>query len=204
MFTGIVQAYLPIKKIEHQTGLMSFAVEFPLDLLVDLKIGASVALDGVCLTVVRIDGHDVSFDAMMETLRLTTLQYLKEGQKINVERSARLSDEVGGHRVSGHVSTLAEIVSVQEPENNKVVTFEVSPDELKYIFQKGFIALDGCSLTVTNVDAKKGTFDVWLIPETLARTGFGKKTVGDKVNVEFDPTTQVIVDTVERIMKQQS
>lgn len=202
MFTGIVQAYLPIKKIEHQTGLMSFAVEFPSDLLIDLKIGASVALDGVCLTVVRIDGHEVSFDAMMETLRLTTLQYLKEGQKINVERSARLSDEVGGHRVSGHVSTVASIIAVQEPENNKVVTFQVSSDDLKYIFQKGFIALDGCSLTVTNVDAEKGTFDVWLIPETLARTGFGKKTVGDKVNVEFDPTTQVIVDTVERMMKQ--
>lgn len=204
MFTGIVQAYLPIKKIEHQTGLMSFAVEFPSDLLIDLKIGASVALDGVCLTVVRIDGHEVSFDAMMETLRLTTLQYLKEGQKINIERSARVSDEIGGHRVSGHVSTMAKIVASSTPENNKVLTFEVSKGALKYIVEKGFIALDGCSLTLTNVNTEKNTFDIWFIPETLTRTGFGIKTIGDMVNLEFDPTTQVIVDTVERIMKQQS
>lgn len=202
MFTGIVQEYLPIRIAEKKSGLVTFAVQFTPELLLDLKLGASVALDGVCLTVVKIQNQEVFFDAMIETLRLTTLQYIQNEQKINVERSARLSDEVGGHRVSGHVSGMAKIVSAATPENNKVLTFEVNTDALKYIVEKGFIALDGCSLTVTNVNRQKNTFDIWFIPETLTRTGFGNKGVGDNVNLEFDPTTQVIVDTVERIMKQ--
>lgn len=202
MFTGIVQAYLPIRIAEKKSGLVTFVVEFTPEFLVDLKLGASVSLDGVCLTVVKIEGQKVFFDAMMETLRLTTLQYLQDGQKINVERSARLSDEIGGHRVSGHVSGMAKIVACSQPENNKVLTFEVENGALKYIVEKGFIALDGCSLTVTNVNTEKNTFDIWFIPETLARTGFGHKGIADMVNLEFDPTTQVIVDTIERIMQQ--
>lgn len=202
MFTGIVQDYLPVKTIDHKPSLLTFSVELTPVLLENLQIGASVAIDGVCLTVTAIDGNEVFFHAMMETLRLTTLQYLAPHKKVNIERSSRIGDEMGGHRVSGHVSNMAQIVAVHEPTNNRVLTLEVPKDFMKYVIQKGFIALDGCSLTVGDVDRNICTFDVWLIPETMARTGFGVKGVGDYVNIEFDPTTQVIVDTVERIMKE--
>jgi len=202
MFTGIVQAYLPVKQVDLKPGFLTFSVEFTPALLEGLQIGASVSIDGICLTVVTIEKNEVFFNAMMETLRLTTLQYVASGRRVNVERSSRIGDEVGGHRVSGHISTMAQIVAVHEPKNNRVLTLEAPRDAMKYIINKGFIALDGCSLTVGNVDRSIGHFDVWLIPETMQRTGFGIKGVGDYVNVEFDPTTQVIVDTVERIMKE--
>lgn len=202
MFTGIVQAYLPVKTVDLKPSLLTFSLDANSEFVKGLEIGASVAIDGVCLTVVRVDGTEIFFHAMMETLRLTTLQYIVAGKKVNVERSSRIGDEMGGHRVSGHVSNMAQIIAVHEPVNNRVLTIEVPRDFMKYVVLKGFIALDGCSLTVGTLDRNACTFDVWLIPETMARTGFGVKGVGDFVNIEFDPTTQVIVDTVERIMKE--
>jgi len=202
MFTGIVQAYLLVKQVDLKSGFLTFSVEFPPDLREGLQIGASVSVDGICLTVIAVENDEVFFNAMMETLRLTTLQYIAVGKRVNVERSSRIGDEMGGHRVSGHVSTMAQIVMVHEPQNNRVLTLEVPREAMKYIIQKGFVALDGCSLTIGNVDRHIGRFDVWLIPETMQRTGFGIKAIGDYINVEFDPTTQVIVDTVERIMKE--
>ena len=142
----------------------------------------------------------MSFDAMQETLVKTTIGSLKQGDQVNVERSAKMGDEIGGHVVSGHVSTMAEIVDVAESENNKVVTFHVEPQWMRYIFSKGFISLDGASLTVVDADKEVGTFKVWLIPETLRVTKFGSKKVGERVNVEIDPQTQVIVETVERVL----
>ena len=102
--------------------------------------------------------------------------------------------------MSGHVSTMTEIIEIQESENNKMMTFQVDPVWMRFIFSKGFIGLDGASLTVVDADKQKGTFKVWFIPETLRLTRFGNKQVGDKVNVEIDSQTQVIVETVERVM----
>ena len=119
---------------------------------------------------------------------------------MNIERSAKMGDEIGGHPMSGHVSAMAEIVDVQESEHNKKMTFHIDPVWMKFIFSKGFIGLDGASLTVVDADKDRGTFKVWFIPETLRLTRFGNKQVGDKVNVEIDPQTQVIVETVERMM----
>lgn len=202
MFTGIVQGNQPIVSLEKKIGLYTLSIEMTEELVEGLQIGGSVAVDGVCLTVVTIDGLIVTFHAMMETLRLTTLQFLEVGKKVNIERSSRVGDEVGGHRLSGHVHGMAEIIRMDEPENNKSMTFQVPRDWMKYIVQKGFIALDGCSLTVVNPDRHEGTFDVWFIPETLSRTGFGTKAIGDCVNLEFDPNTQIIVETIERIMRE--
>ena len=202
MFTGIVQAYLPVKTIDHKPSFLTFSVEFTPQRVKDLQIGASVSIDGICLTVSVIQDTEVFFHAMLETLRLTTLQYLEVGKKVNVERSSRIGDEIGGHRVYGHVSGMGHIVAVHEPTNNRVLTIEVPQGMMKYVIQKGFIALDGCSLTVGEVERNIGTFTVWLIPETMNRTSFGIKGIGDYVNIEFDPTTQVIVDTVQRIMSE--
>ena len=202
MYTGIIQALSPVVEMIDKPGLKSFVVEFPQRLLSGLQLGASVSLDGVCFTVTKIDGSRVSFDAMQETLQKSTIGSLKNGDQVNIERSAKMGDEIGGHPMSGHVSTMAEIIDMSESENNKSMTFKVDPSWMRFIFSKGFIGLDGASLTVVDADAKAGTFEVYFIPETLRLTRFGTKQVGDRVNVEIDPQTQVIVETVERVLQE--
>ena len=202
MFTGIIKNYLPVVEIEKKSGLITFSLQVSDDFLVGLKTGASVANDGVCLTVTKIDGDRIWFDVMEETLRLTTLGSLKVGDKVNVERSATFGDEIGGHIVSGHVTGMVEIVSVEKSENNVGMTFKVKPELMAYIFSKGFTALDGASLTVVDADKVAGTFKVWFIPETLKLTRFGVKGIGDKVNLEIDSRTQAIVETVKVYLKE--
>ena len=201
MFTGIIKGKFPVVSIIDREGLRTFVVSLSPELVEGLQLGASVAIDGVCFTVTSIDGNRVSFDAMEETLRKTTIGSLKENDSVNIERSARMGDEIGGHVMSGHVSTKAEIVAIDQSENNIAMTFQVSPDWMRFIFSKGFISLDGASLTVVDADKSAGTFQVWFIPETLRLTKFGEKHIGDSVNVEIDPQTQVIVETVEQILK---
>lgn len=207
MFTGIIKGKFPVVSITDHEGLRSFVVDLSpalrssLPFVEGLSTGASVAIDGVCFTATQIEGARVSFDAMEETLKKTTIGKLKEGDHVNVERSARMGDEIGGHVMSGHVSTMAEIVAVNETENNKAITFKVDPEWMRFIFSKGFISLDGASLTVVDADKSNGTFQVWFIPETLKLTKFGEKGIGDRVNLEIDPQTQVIVETVENILR---
>jgi riboflavin synthase len=201
MFTGIIKGKFPVSSIVDHEGLRSFVVTLSPELVEGLSTGASVAISGVCFTVTQIEGLRVFFDAMEETLRKTTIGTLKEDDNVNIERSARMGDEIGGHVMSGHVSTMAEIVHVEETENNKAITFKVDPEWMRFIFSKGFISLDGASLTVVDADKTNGTFQVWFIPETLRLTRFGEKGIGDFVNVEIDPQTQVIVETVESILK---
>jgi len=200
MYTGIVTHKLPIADIVEKPGLRRFAFVFPPELLEDLQIGASVSIAGVCLTVSSIAEDVVMFDAMQETLEKTTLGSLRKGDEVNILRSATIGEENGGHAMYGHVIGTAEIIAMNEPENNCVMTFRVPKEWMKYILQKGFIGLDGCSLTVTDPDAAAGTFMVWFIPETLAKTTFGIKAVGDNINLELDAETQTIVETVERVL----
>lgn len=200
MFIGIIQSCVPVVAVQKRPGLLTFEIELPLELSTGLAPGASIAIDGVCLTATTIAGNRITFDAMEETLLKTTIGQLKEGDRVNVERSARFGDEIGGHVLSGHVSGVADMIEVRETENNHVVTFSVPSPFMKYIFSKGFIALDGASLTVVDTDKKNGTFTVAFIPETLRRTTFGWKKKGDRVNVEIDSRTQAIVDTVEAML----
>jgi riboflavin synthase len=125
----------------------------------------------------------------------------QEGSVVNFERSARVGDEIGGHNVSGHVHCTATISAVESTENNRRLTFTVSnPAFMKYILPKGYIAVDGCSLTIGEVSGN--TFTVYLIPETIRVTVFGVKGVGDSVNIEIETQTQAIVDTTERVVVQ--
>lgn len=202
MYTGIVTHTLPISDIVEKPGLRRFAFVFPGELLNGLQIGASVSVSGVCLTVSSIAEDVVIFDAMQETLDKTTLGAVKIGDTVNILRSAKVGEEHGGHAMYGHVTGTAEIIKKETPENNCAMTFKVPTEWMKYIFQKGFIGLDGCSLTVTDPDAEAGTFTVWFIPETLEKTTFGKKTTGDKINLELDAQTQAIVETVERVLRE--
>ncbi|MFT5012096.1 MAG: riboflavin synthase [Dinoroseobacter sp.] len=200
MYTGIVQRMLPIEQLVRKTGLMVFSLKFDDELLDRLEEGASVAVNGCCFTVTGFDGSLVSFDAIAETLEITNLKYLEIGHQVNVERSAKSDAEVGGHILSGHIIDTAKIIDVLETENNRRLTFQADPDWLKFVFNKGFLALNGCSLTVAHIDRELAQFSINLIPETLARTNFNLLKVGDEVNIEIDSQTQVIVETVERVM----
>lgn len=197
MFTGIVQAVATVAALSDRPGLRSFTLQFPPGFLAGQEIGASVACDGTCLTVVRHhDGDRADFDVMQQSLALTTLGTLQVGSRLNVERAARDGVEIGGHPLSGHIDFQATLVEVRHPENNHVLRIQVPPQWMRYIFPKGYIAIHGASLTIAEVDRTAGCFEVWLIPETLRQTTFGDKRPGDALNIEIERQTQVMVDTV--------
>jgi riboflavin synthase len=197
MFTGIVQAVATVSVLADKPGLRSFTLAFPRGFCEGLEIGASVSVDGVCLTVTERVGEDAAnFDVMQQSLSLTTLDALKVGSRINVERAARDGAEIGGHPLSGHVDFQAVLASVRNPENNHVMRIAVPSPWMRYIFAKGYIAVNGASLTVSDANRAEGWFEVWLIPETLRMTTFGAKAVGDTLNIEIERSTQVMVDTV--------
>ena len=197
MFTGIVQGVATIESMDARPGLTTFAIDFPEGTVDGVTIGASVSIDGTCMTVTAQEGTRLWFDAMQETLRLTTLGRLAPGSRVNFERAARIGDEIGGHLLSGHVHTTARVVGREQPENNCTLTFEVPEAWQKYLFAKGYIAVSGASLTIG--DVQDGRFNVHLIPETLRATTFADVQVGDEVNIEVDSQTQTIVDTLARM-----
>ncbi|MDO6440766.1 riboflavin synthase subunit alpha [Marinobacter sp. 2_MG-2023] len=197
MFTGIVQGIAVVEDVAAATGLSTFAIRLPENSAEGVDIGASVAINGTCLTVTRQTGNILFFDAMQETLSLTTLGTLEPGHKINFERAARIGDEIGGHLLSGHIHTTANVIKILRPENNVTIWFEVPDEWARYIFAKGYIAINGASLTIGEVDGNR--FNVHLIPETLRATTFGVIEEGMKVNIEIDSQTQTIVDTLTRL-----
>jgi riboflavin synthase len=197
MFTGIVQAVATVSDLSDKPGLRSFTLAFPGGFCDELTIGASVAVDGVCLTVTERVGDDAArFDVMQQSLSLTTLDTLVLGSAINVERAARDGAEIGGHPLSGHVDFQATLASLRQPENNHVLRIAVPAPWMRYVFAKGYIAVNGASLTVAEADRREGWFEVWLIPETLRATTFAHKRPGDLLNIEIERATQVMVDTV--------
>jgi riboflavin synthase len=205
MFTGIVQGVAKVVAVRELDDFRVHVVEMPLEMRKGLALGASVAHNGVCLTVTAIEGSRVSFDLMRETLRLTNLGAIMPGQCVNIERAARFGDEIGGHSMSGHIISMAEVVAIEEAPNNRRLWFSL-PERLgRFVFEKGYIGVDGISLTIGDVrqaDSDGIEFSVNLIPETLTRTTLQDRAPGDYVNIEIDPQTQVIVETVERVLSQ--
>lgn len=201
MFTGIVQTYSKVSQLIEKPNLTTFSITLPEEFMVRLEQGASVAVDGVCLTATQIENQHVWFDVMTETLQRTTMGRVKKQQTVNIERSFKIGDEVGGHIISGHVHGMVEIIKVDTSiPNNHILTFKAPHHLMKYIFSKGYVALNGVSLTLVDVDKTNDTFTVYLIPETLKRTTFSAKREGELVNIEIDTQTQTIVETVERIL----
>jgi riboflavin synthase len=195
VFTGIVQGTRRVDAVTAEHGRRRLWLDLE-DLAGGLVTGASVAVAGTCLTVVAIDGTRVAFDVIAETLANTSLGTLVAGSRVNVERSLRAGDELGGHVVSGHVGGIARIRQVVDAGGERRLRLEVPQPLLRCIFHKGFVALDGASLTVAAVDRGAACIEVALIPETLRRTTFGAAAVGQPVNVEVDAATRAIVDTV--------
>lgn len=200
MFTGIVQGQGQIKSIFEGQNQRRFTIALPEAMSHKVDIGASIAINGTCLTVTTQNGNLFNFDVIGQTLTLTNLGLLTQDDWVNVERSLKYGDEIGGHIISGHVSTAITISRIEHLDDNTTIWFDLPSIHKKHILPQGFIGLNGCSLTVGAVTDSE--FCVCLIPETLRVTGFGKACVGNQVNMEIDHQTQTIVATVERVLAQ--
>jgi riboflavin synthase len=201
MYSGITRGTFEVTRVERKPGLLTYEVELSEKLAEGLEPGSSVSIDGVCQTVVSLSGSRVRFDAIQETLDLTTLGSLEVGACVAVERSTRVGDEIGGHDVAGHVIGTGEVAKVHHEGDVCDLLIRVPKQWMNYIFKKGFIAVDGSSMTVGEIEPEGG-FELHLIPETLRLTNLGKKAPGDRVNIELDARTVAIVDTVERVLEQ--
>lgn len=202
MFTGIVQSKAKVLSAKLENGICRLTIEVNSEYAQAIELGASIAINGVCLTVVRLEfiadtKAKIDFDVIDETLRVTSLGDLKSACYVNFERSLKVGDEIGGHQVSGHIHGMASVTDILHNQDNCEIKFKLLTGEEKYLFEKGFISINGVSLTLGAVI--NNVFSVHLIPETLSRTNIGDLSLGDKVNIEFDQQTITIVDTIERM-----
>ena len=199
MFTGIAHGKYRTKISKQADGILNLTIDLG-SYGRDLAIGASVAINGVCLTVISNSAGVASFEIGSETARISNLGELSDGSYVNVERSFRVGDEVGGHILSGHVADVAIVESNSLDGSESLLEFHVPETWRQYVMPKGFIALDGCSLTVAEFDRESGIGSINLIPETLRRTTFEFVQKGDRLNLEVDSRTQAVVDTVRSMM----
>ncbi len=186
MFTGIIEGVGKVEKITKNTKSRS-AFQMTVDLgkhAKGLKVGQSVALNGVCLSATKILKNKCIFQMIDETIKKTNLGNLKEGSNVNIERSLKIGDRMEGHFVLGHIDGVAIIKKIEKKPKEIKVWFEVPKKLAKYVVQKGSVALDGISLTV--VDVSKNNASVCLIPHTVKVTNFQSKKIGDKINIETD------------------
>ena len=200
MFTGIVQGTGTIISIDQKVTSSTFSIDLG-ELSSNLNPGSSVSVDGICMTVTSQKDSIVNFDAIQETLSRTTLGQAVEGDMVNLERALKMGDELGGHLLSGHIMSTSSIIS--KKNNGEGIDIKISLNEkLKsFVMEKGYIAIDGISLTVGTVE--NNSFNIHLIPETLERTTINSKIEGSMVNIEIDSITQAVVSTVSTIMKNQ-
>jgi len=196
-----------VVSIDQRDDFEKIVVSVPAICLEHLNIGASIAINGVCLTVTRfeVDNRDVVgqvfFDVIDETMQQTNLRMIKQRDPVNFERSLTFGTEIGGHIVSGHIQTTARIEQINRSEDNCSMRLILDNQWMKYVLFKGFITVDGISLTVGEVF--DNGFSIHLIPETLSVTNLGVRQVDDLVNIEVDQQTYSIVKTVERVLAQQ-
>ncbi len=198
MFTGIVQGCAELLSAGGPNNLRRYTFRYPDGALQGIRIGDSIAHNGCCLTVVGHQGDTASFDLIDETLHRTNLAGVQPGQLVNYERAARIGDEIGGHLVSGHIVATAEVMAVVHRADNCEIRLRLAAPHHRFLFTKGFIAVDGISLTIGEVEGEQ--FSLHLIPETLRRTNLGSRVVGDRLNIEIDPLTQAIVERVEQVL----
>ena len=183
MFTGLVEGIGKIKELSRFGEDLSLTIS-PLFEMADLRIGDSVSVDGVCLTVTRVNQGSFRLDVSVETLSRSTLTGSQVGDEVNLERALRLSDRLGGHLVSGHVDGVGKILKKEQKQRSWVLRFGFEKSLLKYVIEKGSVTVDGVSLTVNRCDDQG--FEVNVIPQTGRETGILRKKVGDPVNIETD------------------
>ncbi|KIP86254.1 riboflavin synthase subunit alpha [Stenotrophomonas maltophilia] len=194
MFTGIIEGLGHLAARETLGGDVRFTFHVGSLTFDNVQLGESIAINGVCLTVIAFDAHTFQADASTETLGLTTLGQLAEGAVINLERAMRPTDRLGGHLVSGHVDGLGQVLSIHDDARAQRWRFAAPAALRRYIAKKGSICVDGVSLTVNEVDEEG--FDVALIPHTVSHTAFSNTAVGSAVNLEID----LVARYVERLL----
>ena len=194
MFTGIIEELGTVLAMKRGSNSSEISIQAE-KVLEDVKLGDSIAINGVCLTVTSFDKQHFIADMMAETLAKTNLRDLSNGQKINLERAARLGDRMGGHLVQGHVDGVGTIAEQQTVDIARILRIKTPPEVLKYVVPKGSVAIDGISLTV--VDVFTDSFTVSIIPHTAKVTTLGFKKPGDTVNLEAD----IIGRYVERLLQ---
>ena len=197
MFTGIIEEIGTLSRIERGAGSCHLTIG-AVKVLDDCKLGDSIAVNGVCLTVTRQYSDGFVADVMAETMRRTNLEALKIGDKLNLERSLRLSDRLGGHIVAGHVDEVGAIVELRQEDIATLMTVSISPALMRYIAPKGSVCVEGVSLTVT--DVSDAGFQVSLIPFSKKSTTLGLKRVGNTTNIEID----MLARYVERLIEYRS
>ena len=198
MFIGIVSGQGIIHKIKNNVDYASIAIKAPAGFSKNLKRGASVAVNGVCLTAKKGATDLLEFDVITETLEKTNFKLLIKGNKVNLERSMKADTEIGGHLVSGHIHGVGIIKSINDRGQTKDLRIQPPASLMEYLFYKGYVGLNGCSLTIGKVF--KSSFNIHLIPETIKVTNFQKMKKGDLINIEIDQTTINTVETIKKIM----
>ena len=200
MFTGIVSGKGHVQKIVRYEDYISLIIKAPKDFSKNLIKGASVAVNGVCLTVKKGKTDILEFDVIEETLQQTNLKDISKSSKVNLERSMTAKTEIGGHLVSGHIHGTGEVLKVINRQATKDLQIKIPTSLREYFFYKGYVALDGCSLTIGKV--LKTSFYIHLIPETVSVTTFKDIKKGDLINIEVEQSTINTVETVKKIMSQ--
>ena len=201
MFSGIVSHKSKVLKLESFSDFIRIHISTPKNFNKGLKKGASISVNGVCLTSKDTGSKNLKFDVIEETLLKTNLKHILKGDIVNLERSIKASSEIGGHLMSGHIHFTGEVKKIFEKENTKDMRISISREYSDYILEKGYIGVNGCSLTIGKVF--KNQFNIHLIPETLKITNLEKLEEKDLVNIEIDQTTIAIVDTVKKTLATQ-
>jgi len=196
MFSGIVQEFSKKTEVKSKDYGINLSVRVTKKFTKGLKKGDSVAVNGVCLTVKKFNSDTINFDVIHESLKLTNLKSLNSDLPLNLERSLKMGDEIGGHLVSGHIHSKGKILDFKKSKET-LLKIELPKSIKGYILKKGYVALNGISLTVVNVDSK--SFSVSLIPETLENTNLKFLKKGDLLNIEADQQTVAIVETVKKL-----
>ena len=196
MFSGIVQEFSKKTEVKSKDYGINLSVRVTKKFTKGLKKGDSVAVNGVCLTVKKFNSDTINFDVIHESLKLTNLKSLNSDLPLNLERSLKMGDEIGGHLVSGHIHSKGKILDFKKSKET-FLKIELPKSIKGYILKKGYVALNGISLTVVNVDSK--SFSVSLIPETLENTNLKFLKKGDLLNIEADQQTVAIVETVKKL-----
>lgn len=200
MFTGIVSGKGHVQKIVRYEDYISLIIKAPKDFSKNLIKGASVSVNGVCLTVKKGKTDILEFDVIEETLQKTNLKDISKSSKVNLERSMTAKTEIGGHLVSGHIHGTGEVLKVINRQATKDLQIKIPTSLREYFFYKGYVALDGCSLTIGKV--LKTSFYIHLIPETVSVTTFKDIKKGDLINIEVEQSAINTVETVKKIMSQ--
>lgn len=195
MFTGLISHLGNVKSIELNGDSAKLNIQSP-EIASEIKIGDSVAVNGVCLTVTEFDAQGFAVDVMVQTLNLTSTGKLKQSDLVNLELATKSSDRLGGHIVQGHVDGVAQVVAIAQEPKWQRMDIKLPKALMKYVVAQGSITVEGVSLTVGQLDDDLDQVTVWLIPETLAKTNLSSKKVGDSLNIEVD----VLAKYVERLI----